>query len=84
MRAAVVPLTQHHMRPVERTAELMGDLFELPMVDATVVAAIAEAQARLAPTVEEIGRALAKRHRRLAPTKPAFGGRTNGTGCLCW
>ena len=48
-----------HRRPIRylRTG-LMGDCFALPMSDATVRAAIAEAQARLAPTVDAIGRAL--------------------------
>ena len=43
--AAVVHLSHHHMLPVKRTAALMGDLFELPMSEATVLAACEEARA---------------------------------------
>ncbi|WP_295581776.1 hypothetical protein [uncultured Lamprocystis sp.] len=41
-KAAVVQLTHHHMLPLARTGELMGDLFGLPMSDATVLAIQAE------------------------------------------
>ena len=58
LKAAVVHLTQHHMLPAQRTAELMGDLFELPLSDATVLAAVEEACARLEPTVITIGQAI--------------------------
>ena len=57
-RAAVVHLSHHHMRPVQRTAALMGDLFELPMSEATALAAAEEAKARLEPTVALIGQAI--------------------------
>jgi transposase len=57
-KAAVVQLTHHHMLPLARTGELMGDLFVLPMSDATVLAIQTEAQERLAPTVAAIGEAL--------------------------
>jgi transposase len=57
-KAAVVQLTHHHMLPLARTGELMGDLFGLPMSDATVLAIQAEAQERLAPTVAAMGEAL--------------------------
>lgn len=57
-KAAVVQLTHHHMLPLARTGELMGDLFGLPMSDATVLAIQAEAQVRLAPTVAAMGEAL--------------------------
>lgn len=57
-KAAVVQLTHHHMLPLSRTGELMGDLFGLPMSDATVLAIQAEAQVRLAPTVAAMGEAL--------------------------
>ena len=56
--AAVVHLSHHHMLPVQRTAALMGDLFELPMSEATVLAACEEAKARLEPTVASIGQAI--------------------------
>ena len=57
-KAAVVQLTHHHMLPLARTGELMGDLFGLPMCDATVLAIHAEAQVLLAPTVAAMGEAL--------------------------
>ncbi|MGH8866024.1 MAG: DUF6444 domain-containing protein [Burkholderiales bacterium] len=44
LKAAGVHLTQHHMLPVQRTADLMGDLFDLPLSDATVLAAVDEAK----------------------------------------
>ena len=52
LKAAVVHLThasipQHHMLPAQRTAALMGDLCDLPLSDATVLAAVAEAGERL-------------------------------------
>lgn len=55
--AAVVHLTHHHMMPVSRTGDLMGDLFGLPLSDATVLAIHAQAKARLEPTVLAIGEA---------------------------
>lgn len=57
-KAAVVHLTHHHMMPVARTGALMGDLFGLPMSDATVLAIHAEAQVLLTPTVTAMGEAL--------------------------
>lgn len=57
-KAAVVPLTHHHLLPLARTGKLMGDLFDLPMSDATVLAIQAEAQERLAATVAAMGEAL--------------------------
>lgn len=56
--SAVVHLTHHHMMPVQRTAALMGDLFGLPMAQATVLAASEEARVRLQPTVDLIGRTI--------------------------
>jgi transposase len=58
LKAGVVHLTQHHMLPAQRTAELMGDLFDLPLSDATVLAAVEEACERLEPTVRAIGQAI--------------------------
>jgi transposase len=56
--AAAVHLTQYPMMPVQRTAQLMGDFFELPMAEGTVLAAAKEAAVRLAPTVAAIGQAI--------------------------
>lgn len=58
LKAAVVQLTHHHMMPVSRTGDLMGDLFGLPLSDATVLAINEEARQRLAPTVTAMGEAL--------------------------
>ncbi|MBU1962848.1 MAG: IS66 family transposase [Gammaproteobacteria bacterium] len=58
LKAAVVHLTHHHMMPVSRTGDLMGDLFGLPLSDATVLAINAEAGAMLAPTVTAMGETL--------------------------
>jgi transposase len=57
-KAAVVQLTHHHMLPLARTGELLGDLCGLPMSDATVRAIQAEAQGLLTPTVTAIAAAL--------------------------
>jgi transposase len=58
LKAAVVHLTPHPMRPAHRTAELRGDLFDLPLSDATVLAAVEEARQRLEPPVTAIGQAI--------------------------
>src|ERR671915_400271 len=90
LKAAVVHLTQHHMLPAQRTAELMGALFDLLLSDATVLAAVEEARQRLEPTVTAIGQAISA-----APIAHAdeTGLRVNGklhwlhvlaTGLLTW
>jgi transposase len=58
IKAAVVSLTHHHMMPVARTGALMGDLFGLPLSDATVLAISTDAGRRLTPTVATMGEAL--------------------------
>ena len=58
LKAAVVHLTQHHMLPAQRAADLMGDLGGLSLSDATVLAAVAEARERLESTVTAIGQAI--------------------------
>lgn len=58
VKAAAVHLTQHHMLPAQRTAEIMGDLYGLPMSDATVLAAVSTAAELLEPTVAAIGQAI--------------------------
>ena len=82
-KAAVVQLTHHHMLPLSRTGELMGDLFGLPMSDATVLAIQAEAQVRLAPTVSPWARYL-PRPRSPMLTKPGCAWLVNSTGCMSW
>ena len=56
--AAAVLMTNHHMGPVARTGELMGDLFDLPMSNGTILKASKTAQTLLTPTVELIANAL--------------------------
>jgi len=58
IKAAVVHLTHQHMLPVARTGALTGDLFGLPLSDATVLAIHAQGAALIAPTVAAIGEAL--------------------------
>jgi transposase len=58
LKAAVVHLTHQHMLPVSRTGDLMGDLFGLPLSDATVLAINTQAASLLAPTVTAMGVAL--------------------------
>ncbi len=90
LKGAAVHLTQHHMLPAQRTADLMGALFDLPLSDATVLAAVEGAGERLEPTVTAIGQALSA-----APIAHAdeTGLRVNGklhwlhvlaTGLLTW
>jgi len=58
IKAAVAHLTHHHMMPLARTGALTGDLFGLPMSDATILSINEEARARIAPTVAAMGEAL--------------------------
>jgi transposase len=58
VKAAAVHLSQHHMLPVQRTAEILRDLCGLPLSDATVLAAVSEASELLEPTVAAIGQAI--------------------------
>jgi transposase len=90
IKAAVVHLTHHHMLPLARTGALTGDLFGLPIADATVVAIHDEARVRLEPTVAALGE-----HLKTAPVVHAdeTGMRVSGklhwlhvlaTGTLTW
>jgi transposase len=56
--AVAVYLTQHHMLPVQRTSELINDLFGLSFSEGTVQQSVADAAEILAPTVETIADAL--------------------------
>jgi transposase len=56
--ATLVYLNQQHMLPVERTAAMMGDLFGLPVSQATVLKAGEEAATRLEPVVSAIAEQL--------------------------
>jgi transposase len=58
VKAAVVHLSQPHMLPAQRTADVMGDLCDLPLSDATVLAAVSEASERLEATVAVIAQAV--------------------------
>lgn len=79
LKAAVVQLTHHHMMPVSRTGELMGDLFGLPLSDATVLTIHAQAKARLEPTVQAIGEAF-----KTTPVAHADETGMNVAGTLYW
>lgn len=57
-KALAVYLTQHHMLPVARSAQLLSDLYGLPISAATIMAMIGEASLMLAPTVNDIAEAI--------------------------
>lgn len=58
IKATIVNLTHHHMMPLARTGALSGELFGLPLSDATVLAFQAEANALLTPVVAAMGETL--------------------------
>lgn len=58
IRAAAVYLINQQMMPLRRTTETIEDLCGLSISEATVVAACAEAEERLHPTVDAIAAAL--------------------------
>ena len=58
IKAACVNLSLRHMMPLGRTGELIGELFGLPVSQASVLAFQRSAAAILAPTVAAIGEAL--------------------------
>lgn len=60
VKALAVYLTQHHMLPVARTAQLLADLYDVPISAGTVQTMIGEAGTLLAPTVERIADAVAQ------------------------
>ncbi|MCW8170970.1 IS66 family transposase [Verminephrobacter aporrectodeae subsp. tuberculatae] len=57
-KAAAVHLNQYQMLPLKRTGQVMGDLFDMPMSEATILSANAEAAQVLAPTVAAIAQEL--------------------------
>lgn len=57
-KALAVHLNQHQLVPLQRTCELMRDVFGLALSQASVHAFASEAALALAPTVEAIGRAV--------------------------
>ncbi|MCW8173812.1 DUF6444 domain-containing protein [Verminephrobacter aporrectodeae] len=57
-KAAAVYLSQYQMLPLKRTGQVMGDLFDMPMSEATILSANAEAAQLLAPTVAAIAQEL--------------------------
>jgi transposase len=79
LKAAVVQLTHHHMMPVSRTGDLMGDLFGLPLSDATVLAINTQARTILSPTVTAMGEAL-----KTTPVVHADETGMNVAGTLYW
>lgn len=56
-QAAMVHLNQNHAISIQRTAQLMHDLFGLPVSQAIVVKATQAGAERLQPTVQAIGQA---------------------------
>lgn len=58
LKALAVLLTQHHMLPFERTAELLSGLLGLTLSPATLEGFVIEAAARLSPTVRAIAAAV--------------------------
>lgn len=54
VRAMAVYLNQYQLVPEERTAEALGDLFDCPLSDGTLVTWVAQAAVTLAPTVAHI------------------------------
>lgn len=60
VKALAVYLTQHHMLPVARTAQLLSDLYGLPISRGTIQTMIGEAGTLLAPTVADIADAIAR------------------------
>ena len=60
VKALAVYLTDHHRRPIERTARLLGACYGVPICAATVMAMIREAEQRRSPSVTRIGEARAQ------------------------
>jgi transposase len=60
VKALAVYLTQHHMLPVARTAQLLCDLYGLPISAGTIQTMIGEAGRLLAPTVNGIAEAIVR------------------------
>ena len=58
VKALAVHLNQQHFVPLQRTCELMGDVFGLPMSQASVLAFTAQAAEHLSTTVDAIGQAV--------------------------
>jgi transposase len=58
VKALAVYLTQHHMLPLERSGQLMADLYGLPIANATILGMIQEAEERLSPTTARIAEAI--------------------------
>ena len=58
IKAAAVYLTQYQLLPMERTAQLLNDLYGLRLSPGTVQASIAQAAQGLAPTVASIAEAV--------------------------
>lgn len=58
IKAAAVYLTQYQLLPIERTTQLLGDLYGLRLSAAMVHASITQASEMLRPTVVQIGAAV--------------------------
>ena len=60
VKAVAVHLSTYQMLPVKRKAELIDDLFGLPISEATVISSLKEASELVQPTVDAIGDAILK------------------------
>lgn len=58
VKALAVHLSQQHFVPLQRTCELMGDVFGLPLSQASVLAFTEQASQHLTATVAAIGQAV--------------------------
>lgn len=54
LRAQTVYFNEYHFIPLERTTEIMGDLYQHPVADATVVAADSDVAERVAPVNAQV------------------------------
>lgn len=58
VKALAVHLNQHHLLPLKRTSEVLGDVFGLCVSQASLLAFAGEAAWRLKPTVQAIAQAV--------------------------